>query len=167
MKALALQSSLTMGLLLGACGGDEPETAADHIGAVQTQLNAGDMGAAEIAADAALGVVESTSGAGLELQGQKLQALAQSGQTEAATQLLKDLYSSHPQQFGYEDFLVVGAWLAEAGDCTGAVDFLAYGDETSSDQHALFEDAVMSAGSACGSGGGDELIEQLKSLGYM
>ena len=167
MKALKLFGSMTLGLLLVACGSEEPETPRDHIGAVQTHLNAGDWTAAETAADAALGDLDAASGAGLELRGQKLQALAQSGQTGPASALLKELHAEHPEQFGYEEFLVVGAWLAQAGDCTGAVDFLAYGDETFSEHHALFEDAVLSAGSACGSGDGDELIEQLKTLGYM
>jgi hypothetical protein len=181
MKASALYCIVTSSLLLGACASDEPETPADHIGAVQAQLNEGNLEAAEASADTALGEVDGTSGAGLELQGLKLQAMARreispeimdadpearDRQTESVTTLLKELHSSHPEQFGYEDFLVVGAWLAEAGDCSGAVSLLDEGNQTFESHTQLFETAVFSAGGACG-GGEDELLQQLQSLGYI
>ena len=181
MKAPALHLIVASSLLFGACGNDDPETLADHIGVVQAQLNAGDLEAAWASAETALGTVDGTSGASLELQGLKLQAMARKSispeimeadpearerQTKAVATLLKELHSSHPEQFGYEDFLVVGAWLAEAGDCSGAVSLLDEGNQTFESHTQLFETAVFSAGSACG-GGEDELLQQLQSLGYI
>ncbi len=182
MKALSLRCSMTLGLLLLGCGSDAPESPADHIGAVQGHLNEDKLDEAVTTADVALGEVDAASGAGLELQGQRLEAMARQrisketaeadpGARERLTQevtaLLKDLHTTYPQQFGYEEFLIVGAWLAQAGDCTGAVDLLAYGDEIFTEKHAIFEEAVLSAGSLCGSGGDDEMLQQLQSLGYI
>jgi hypothetical protein len=165
MKATALLSCSFLSLLFWGCG-DEPETTTEHIDAVQTQLDKGDLEGAGAQANSTLEGVDPISAEGLQLQGQKLEILARSGDTEASSTLLKQLHTDHPQQFGYEEFLVVGAWLAEAGDCSGAVDLLAYGDETIEGHSTVFEEAVLSAGGACG-GGDDELLQQLQSLGYI
>jgi len=165
MKARVLLSIATLSLLFWGCG-DASDTTAEHIDSVQAHLDQGDLESASAEAGSTLERVESTSAEGLQLQGQQLEILARSGDTEGSSEMLKRLHQEHPQQFGYEEFLVVGAWLAEAGDCSGAVDLLAYGDETIDGHAEVFEEAVLNAGGVCG-GGDDELLQQLQSLGYI
>jgi hypothetical protein len=161
---LRLGSRLAVFVLATALAVGCGEKAADVKEAAQAALDAADYPTAITEADRAVGLAGDDKAMVWQSQQIKLQALARSGDTQAAP-LLEQLAGDYAAQVKSPLYMSVAGELEKAGQTSAAIDVLDAGNKRFPDESDKFLAAIKDLQSE---GDMDPAeIEKLKALGYL